>query len=186
MEIDRFLLELVEALRGAPPSMGRQQLTDWLQKACEMIEDPQYFAQGAKGFTLLANRSKEHVSRELKKCLGKTPTQIVNQARMRYAADKLGHSSVSIIEIAMDCGFNSLSHFYKVFRAAYGIPRGSTDSWEVQRFRGRRVTAGPRASRPGAHINRPQEMVKPKQDHPLPPCIEPQFEKTGTGRARGA
>lgn len=122
LEIDRFLLELVEALRGAPPSMGRQQLTDWLQKACEMIEDPQYFAQGAKGFTLLANRSKEHVSRELKKCLGKTPTQIVNQARMRYAADKLGHSSVSIIEIAMDCGFNSLSHFYKVFRAAYGIP----------------------------------------------------------------
>ena len=37
----RFLLELVEALRGAPPSIGRQQLTDWLQKACEMIEDPQ-------------------------------------------------------------------------------------------------------------------------------------------------
>jgi AraC family cel operon transcriptional repressor len=121
LEIDHFLLELVETLQGAPVSGGAQQLTDWLQKACEMIEDPQYFAQGARGFALLANRSKEHVARELKKCLGRTPTEIVNQARMRYAADKLSRSSVPIIDIAMDCGFKSLSHFYSVFRVAYGM-----------------------------------------------------------------
>ena len=121
LEIDRFLLDLTETLQDAPVTGGAQHLTDWLQRACEMIDDPQYFAQGAKGFTLLANRSKEHVARELKKCLGKTPTEIVNQARMRYAADKLCHSSIPIIDIAMDCGFESLSHFYKIFRVAYGI-----------------------------------------------------------------
>jgi AraC-like DNA-binding protein/mannose-6-phosphate isomerase-like protein (cupin superfamily) len=121
LEIDRFLLDLTETLQDAPVTGGAQHLTDWLQRACAMIEDPQYFAQGSKGFTLLANRSKEHVARELKKCLGKTPTEIVNQARMRYAADKLCHSTIPIIDIAMDCGFESLSHFYKIFRIAYGI-----------------------------------------------------------------
>ncbi len=121
LEIDRFLLDLTETLRDAPDSHGARRLTDWLQRACEMIEDPQYFAQGSKGFTLLANRSKEHVARELKKCLGKTPTEIVNQARMRYAADKLCRTALPITDIAMDCGFESLSHFYKIFRTAYGI-----------------------------------------------------------------
>ena len=45
--------------------------------------------------------------------------------------------------------------------------RRHVDEVGAHRFRGRRVTAGPRASRPGAHINRPQKMVKPKQDRPV-------------------
>jgi AraC family cel operon transcriptional repressor len=86
-----------------------------------MIHEPRYFVLGTKGFTMLANRSKEHVARELKRCLGITPTEIVNQARMCYATEKLRSTDLPILDIALDCGFESLSHFYKIFRTVHGV-----------------------------------------------------------------
>ena len=168
LEIDRFLLDLTEATGEAHVSSGIHGMTGWLKRACDMIEEPQYFAQGSKGFAFLANRSKEHVARELRKYLGKTPTEIVNQARMRYAADKLCHTSRPIIDIAMDCGFESLSHFYKVFRIAYGItPRRYRQlrqtSFSVPDKDGSRETL---LRETGADIKGAQEKIKMRQEDP--------------------
>ena len=40
---------------------------------------------------------------------------------MQYAATALGSSDRSISDIALDCGIENMSHFYKLFRAHYGV-----------------------------------------------------------------
>ncbi len=121
LEIERFLLNLVAILSDVKNSEDSPQLNDWLKRACRMIQDPRYFAMGSRGMIVLSNRSREHVARELKKRLGKTPTQIVNEARMSYAASQLCTTSLPIIDIALECGFESLSHFYKIFKNEYDL-----------------------------------------------------------------
>ena len=40
---------------------------------------------------------------------------------MQYAAMALGSSDQSISGVALDCGIENMSHFYKLFRAHYGV-----------------------------------------------------------------
>jgi len=117
--LDRFLLNLLcstgqghpDHLRACPP---------WLRLACQLIHEPQYFSHGTHGFTALARRSPEHVARALKKYTGKTPSKVVNLARIEYAAGQLASTPREIQNIAMDCGYKSLSHFYKLFHNTFG------------------------------------------------------------------
>ena len=69
----------------------------------------------------LCNKSPEHVERELKKRTGKTITEVVTQARMSWAAYKLAFTTTEVLDIIFDCGFNSTSHFYKIFKKYYMV-----------------------------------------------------------------
>ena len=51
----------------------------------------------------------------------KTPSQLVNDIRLEYAARCLMQSKAEIMDICADAGFDSLSHFYHLFRAYFGI-----------------------------------------------------------------
>jgi len=117
--LDRFLLNLLcftgqghpDPFRACPP---------WLRLACQLIHEPEHFIRGTHGFTTLAKRSPEHVARTLKKYTGKTPGEVVNMARIEYAGGQLASATRSIQNIAMDCGYESLSHFYKLFHNTFG------------------------------------------------------------------
>lgn len=53
--------------------------------------------------------------------LGKTPTEAVNEARLDWAAMRLTRSDAAILDISLDCGFESLAYFYKIFERRYGV-----------------------------------------------------------------
>ena len=53
--------------------------------------------------------------------LKQTPTEIVNTVRMDYSARQLTETARPILEIALDCGLNNLSHFYALFRQRFGV-----------------------------------------------------------------
>ena len=50
-----------------------------------------------------------------------SPSAYTNERRMEYAALMLGSTDTSIENIAHDCGIENLSHFYRLFRARYGV-----------------------------------------------------------------
>jgi AraC family cel operon transcriptional repressor len=52
--------------------------------------------------------------------LGTTPTDYVNGIRMTYAMWQLEMADRGILDIALDCGIENLSHFYNLFRAQTG------------------------------------------------------------------
>lgn len=64
----------------------------------------------------LADMSEGHFCRVFKQYTLKTPIQFINGVRLTHAADDLTNTNKRILDIAMDCGFNSVSYFIEVFR----------------------------------------------------------------------
>lgn len=92
----------------------------WLANACRMAKDPATFCQGAAGFVARTGKAHPHVSRMMRKYLGLTPSDYINQQRMKFAARALITDANAVSQIAADCGIPNMSHFHKLFRAAYG------------------------------------------------------------------
>ena len=65
--------------------------------------------------------SYEHVCRLHKKVTGKTIVEHLTETRMVYAAHLLKTTDLSILEIAMEVGYNSLSHFNHTFKKHYNL-----------------------------------------------------------------
>lgn len=51
---------------------------------------------------------------------GRTLSEYVNDVRLERAREKLAHTDANIAEIALDCGFQSVTYFNRLFRARYG------------------------------------------------------------------
>ena len=119
-EIERFLLNLFYDVRVMPQSIDATALPLWLQRACRGIHEPDALRTGLPAFMRLAGRSPEHVARTLKRFTGRTPTDVVNEARLTEAARRLCMTDDEIIEVADACGFENLSYFYRLFRQRYG------------------------------------------------------------------
>ena len=68
-----------------------------------------------------AGITKEYYCNIFKKVTGKTFTEYINALRIEYAARLLSGSGKPVTEIAYDSGFNDLSYFNRVFKAAKGI-----------------------------------------------------------------
>ncbi|MBR2656126.1 AraC family transcriptional regulator [Yoonia sp.] len=114
---EAFLLPLCAELTGEvyPPDAP-----DWLIRACRAAQDPAVFQGGAAGLVSLTGKAHPHVSRSMRKFFGQTPSDYINRIRMEHAARALTTDAEPISQIAADCGIPNMSHFHKLFRAAYG------------------------------------------------------------------
>jgi AraC family cel operon transcriptional repressor len=117
--LDGFLMELPQLLHE--PVRGAKPVPEWLARARRELAGPEQFAGGTLGLARLAGRSPSHVARAAVRWYGQTPTEIVNAARLEYSARQLGETSRPIMDIALDCGLNNLSHFYALFRKRFGV-----------------------------------------------------------------
>lgn len=62
-----------------------------------------------------------HVSRVFKRTVGCALTDYINHLRINLAQQLLRESDLSVISIAIDCGFESQRHFNRVFRTYCGL-----------------------------------------------------------------
>jgi AraC family cel operon transcriptional repressor len=94
----------------------------WLSEALDKFNDEGYYIKGIKGLIEVCGyRSIEHISREMKKSMNITPSQVVNEKRLILAKRKLISTNDHIIDIAYEIGYNSLSYFNRLFKKAYGV-----------------------------------------------------------------
>ncbi|WP_322894690.1 MULTISPECIES: AraC family transcriptional regulator [unclassified Yoonia] len=114
---EAFLLPLCAELTGDTYPAGAP---DWLIRACRAAQDPAVFREGAAGLVAQAGKAHPHVSRSMRKFYGQTPSDYINRIRMEHAARALTSDAEPISQIAVDCGIPNMSHFHKLFRAAYG------------------------------------------------------------------
>lgn len=69
-----------------------------------------------------AGLSRRHFSGLFRAAMGRTFWEHLNELRLVYAAQLLKAGEHSVIGVVFSCGFNDLSHFYRLFRERYGAP----------------------------------------------------------------
>jgi len=70
--------------------------------------------------------SADKLERSFQTAAGISPSGYYRRLRLRRAADLLAHSSLPIREVALACGFASMSSFARAFRSVYGHPPRAT------------------------------------------------------------
>lgn len=91
----------------------------WLYWLYREMQKQDNFVGGLPTMQRLACKTPEHLCREFKKYFNTTPTDFINTVRLDYAKNLLVYSDRKIIDIATECGFESLSHFYHLFKKKY-------------------------------------------------------------------
>lgn len=69
----------------------------------------------------LAGLSRYHFIRVFRAVVGESPHQYLMAARLRAAADRLIDTREPVTAIALDVGFNDISHFNATFRRTFGL-----------------------------------------------------------------
>lgn len=110
---------LVNVFSHFVDSVSKKQETSlplWLTKLTNEMEKPENFVEGINQMIALSGKSREHVSRSVKKYYGITITDYINDLRINYASNLLINTNISIIDICYNCGFQSTSYFYRIFK----------------------------------------------------------------------
>lgn len=95
-------------------------LPPWLARACAAMAEPENLGLGVRRMAEVAGVGMAHLARTLQARRGQTPTEFLLHLRLAWAATRLRTSGQEIAEIALDCGFENLSYFYRCFRVRYG------------------------------------------------------------------
>jgi len=61
------------------------------------------------------------LSREIKKCTGKTYKELLQERRMNQACYLLTNSKLAVSDIIESVGYDNTSYFYRKFRERYGM-----------------------------------------------------------------
>lgn len=69
----------------------------------------------------IACMSPTYFCRYFRQEIGKTPFAFLNEYRIKKAAILLDDSSLSVSDIAIDCGFDNISYFIRKFKEYHGI-----------------------------------------------------------------
>ena len=92
----------------------------WLEITVEKMKKPENFVRGSQRMYELAERSREHIARYMKKYYNTTVHDFVNSLKLEYSVNLLTNSNLSVTNICYECGFDNLSWFYKLFERKYG------------------------------------------------------------------
>lgn len=93
----------------------------WLAEACQKMQQSGSYVEGNEAFFALSGKTREHVCRSMKKHMGITVSDFVNDLRLRYIANMLRSSNHTVSQIVFSSGFNNLSWASELFKKKYGI-----------------------------------------------------------------
>lgn len=118
--IEAFLLGLITNLLAVEAEIPTA-APGWLSHVCETMRSPEALRHGVPLLIRESGRSHEHVSRTFQKFFAQTPSGWVNKMRMAEAARTLMQTDKPIPEVALSCGIEDLSYFYRLFRQTHGL-----------------------------------------------------------------
>lgn len=117
-----YVASLIRALRPAECAVPVPQ---WLDRAVRAIPTPEGLAEGLPGLVRRSGRNAATVSRAVRCHYGCTPSMLVQRARIEHAGQALRLDGMPILDLAIACGFKDLGHFYRAFKARYGVSPGA-------------------------------------------------------------
>lgn len=95
------------------------QLPEWLRQLTTAMMEKENFTEGLPALLRISDKSHEFICRSFQKFLHCSPSEYINQLRIKHSEFLLLNTTDSIMNIAMACGFNSISHFNHMFKKAF-------------------------------------------------------------------
>lgn len=102
----------------------RNLVPQWLNDLLGKMREPENLREGVPRFFELAERSREHVSRSMRRFYGISPREYILTLKLKNAAQELIGTDHSVTAIAYACGFNNLAYFHTAFSARYHTTPG--------------------------------------------------------------
>nr|WP_223919452.1 helix-turn-helix transcriptional regulator [Clostridium sporogenes] len=69
----------------------------------------------------MAHISTYYFCRTFKQMTGKTTTEYINEVRLKRSIKLLKDGNMNITEISINCGFNDVNYFSRLFKKSYGV-----------------------------------------------------------------
>lgn len=118
----RLLARIVSEFVLAPESQpGFRELPHWMTRLMETVEKRFSAELTVIDLSEIAGRSPAHLSRSFRRFFDTTPSAYLNRVRIHRAARLLAGSNLEISAVCYDVGFENLSYFYRLFKAAWGM-----------------------------------------------------------------
>lgn len=121
LRVKTILSDILTQYFTYPQKNVNSDIPNWLTDLTKKMENIDNFTVGIDKMIELSGKSREHLSRSLKKYFGITATEYINSLRINYAANLLINSNMQIVDICYNCGFQNLGYFYKIFKEKYSI-----------------------------------------------------------------
>jgi transcriptional regulator GlxA family with amidase domain len=124
MVSDQFIYGTIRQPRDAQRMTLRNRLgvaQPGLVRAIEIMEEAIESPQRSPKIAKRVGVSTRQLERLFRRYLGSTPTQHYIRLRLEKARKLLRHSTLSVLEIGVACGFTSASHFARAYRLHFKV-----------------------------------------------------------------
>lgn len=121
LQQDSLLLFLFRHLFSPSFTEEYKGIPEWLLTTIGEFNSPENFSRGIDHFAAMCNRNKDYVNRVVKHTMGKTLISLLTDMKLQYAVAQLSMTSMPIKEICVNCGYQNIAHFYKVFENRFNM-----------------------------------------------------------------
>lgn len=122
------LQEDVHARLNASPGrtmQRRQQVLARMQRAALILEGNVHRNVRLEDLAQVTNFSRHHFTNAFDQIYGCVPREMTSRLRLASAADLLAMTTLSVAEVAVQCGYQHASSFARAFRDFHGTPASS-------------------------------------------------------------
>jgi AraC family cel operon transcriptional repressor len=93
----------------------------WLERLREQAESWDSLAHAPNRLHAVCPCHPSHLCKCFRRYYDETPTEFINRLRLRQAVRRLKDPEAKVAAIAAELGFDSLSHFHRLFKRRYGL-----------------------------------------------------------------
>jgi AraC family transcriptional regulator len=114
-----LLLRLLSQISGGTTERNHQTVPSWVTKLKEILNDTQIEEWTLTSLSKILDLHPVHLSRSFSKYFGANLGDYIRTIKVQRAVSMLANKSLSLTDIAYDCGFADQSHFIRCFKAVY-------------------------------------------------------------------
>jgi AraC family transcriptional regulator len=123
LAIEAHIYELIVSL-ARHASLRNEGKPQWLSRVREYVHSGFTRAITLSELAEIADVHPSHLARTFRRACGATIGEYVRQLRVEHAATLLKQPQLSLLDVALTCGFHDQSHFTRVFTRVFGISPG--------------------------------------------------------------
>ncbi len=94
---------------------------NWLLDFIAHIQKPEYFTSPIQDIIANSNYSHSYFCTLFRKQYNRTFKSYINELRINYAISLLQNTTMSVLDIALTCGYSNPSHFSQLFKRQTGV-----------------------------------------------------------------